>query len=546
MKKIAVLFSLILLCIGTNAYAKETANIPACKVTLNGQNVDSTYRQYPLLQYKDIVYFPMTFYDCRVLGVSTKWNGNTNTLEIYKENMSGAYRDYKWEWKNGRINEVTVSPFNLIVNGKEIDNKTEEYPILLFRDVTYFPLTWRFAVDEFGWEYSYDNENGLVINADNYICKILNLPDSRNTYYSYTTDVATDGKYYYYTGPGTKVYRTPVDNIGAYELIDNTDPNGYSVDGGSGLSFSMQNGTMYYNYRTGNSVGHDVHNKIHPDGTVERTNEGDHPESGVGYSSRIYDRDGFSVTSLWLGSSGRSHVYVTKDGDADKTEILLDGVIFPEKYNPDSHNDVKYEWSHINIVGNAVYMTGRNTNNEGPSSLYRYDVNNGALTKLLDNVSDFIAFEYSGTEYAVYYQNGAMHCYNLADGKAAVINERSLPLKQGTLYKGDLYLATSDGEKCIVECYRNFGTEADRAEYIYETYRGFTDIKVLDGMLVTEFFGEGDGDNSVATCIFNKPDGYFRSSDSIGHNAFIYNGILLYTPLTPNMENWIVEVNLNK
>ena len=32
-----------------------------------------------------------------------------------------------------------------------------------FREVTYFPLTWRFAVEEFGWEYRFDTDNGLTV-----------------------------------------------------------------------------------------------------------------------------------------------------------------------------------------------------------------------------------------------------------------------------------------------------------------------------------------------------------------------------------------------
>ena len=165
MKKLAVLFSIIIICVATNAYAKEFATIPSCAVTLNGQSVDNSYRQFPLLQYKDIVYFPMTYYDCRFLGISTKWDSNTNTLEITKENISGAYRNYIWEWENGRLNEISICNFNILVNGKEINNKKEEYPLITFRDVTYFPLTWRFAVDEFGWEYNYNDKNELIINA---------------------------------------------------------------------------------------------------------------------------------------------------------------------------------------------------------------------------------------------------------------------------------------------------------------------------------------------------------------------------------------------
>ncbi len=60
--------------------------------------------------------------------------------------------------------EATIAEFPIYVNDKNINNFMEEYPLLLFRDVTYFPLTWRFAVEEFGWSYYFDTTNGLVIN----------------------------------------------------------------------------------------------------------------------------------------------------------------------------------------------------------------------------------------------------------------------------------------------------------------------------------------------------------------------------------------------
>jgi len=166
-KKLLVLVFTILAFLTINAYATDYANIPVCSVTLSGQEVDNSYRQYPLLQFRDIVYFPMTYHDCRFLGVSTNWNGATNTLTITKENISGAYRDYNWEWKNTQNNKIDICKFNIVVNGKVIDNSKEAYPLITFRDVTYFPLTWRFAVDELGWEYSYDDKNGLVINSSN-------------------------------------------------------------------------------------------------------------------------------------------------------------------------------------------------------------------------------------------------------------------------------------------------------------------------------------------------------------------------------------------
>ena len=158
------------------AFSKESnveyAYIPKCKVTFNGQEVDNTYREYPLLQYRDIVYFPMTYYDCRFLGVSATWHElYVPKLIVRKAKVDETYHDYFQESANEEKYPVSVNPYvsicqsNIDVNGKKIVQEEEEYPFLSFREVIYFPLTWRFAVDEFGWQYCYDDENGLVINS---------------------------------------------------------------------------------------------------------------------------------------------------------------------------------------------------------------------------------------------------------------------------------------------------------------------------------------------------------------------------------------------
>ena len=45
--------------------ANVQATLPSFPVTLNGTVIDNSYRQYPLLVYNNITYFPMTYYDCR-------------------------------------------------------------------------------------------------------------------------------------------------------------------------------------------------------------------------------------------------------------------------------------------------------------------------------------------------------------------------------------------------------------------------------------------------------------------------------------------------
>ena len=47
----------------TSAFAQEpsySGALPAHMVTINGQVLDSTYMNYPLLVYKDITYLPLT------------------------------------------------------------------------------------------------------------------------------------------------------------------------------------------------------------------------------------------------------------------------------------------------------------------------------------------------------------------------------------------------------------------------------------------------------------------------------------------------------
>ena len=140
-----------------------TAYLPSCKVTLNGQEIENAHRQYPFLQYRNIVYFPMTYFDCRFLGVETFWDNDNYKLSITKSDEYGEYYPYTSGKKNDESYTIEKYYSLIEVNGKDIITANDPYPLLKFRDVVYFPLTWKYAVNEFGWQYNYDNENGLQI-----------------------------------------------------------------------------------------------------------------------------------------------------------------------------------------------------------------------------------------------------------------------------------------------------------------------------------------------------------------------------------------------
>ncbi len=151
--------------------------LSAFDVSLNGQHTTSTYRKYPLIVYKNITYFPITYYDSKLLGLSTKWNKADGLSVDKNEDYFYEYVNELNAYKNANKQTAKIITSKIRVNGKEIDNTKEPYPLLLFREVTYFPLTWRFAVDEFGWKYSFDKTNGLIISNDNVIMKNPNTYD---------------------------------------------------------------------------------------------------------------------------------------------------------------------------------------------------------------------------------------------------------------------------------------------------------------------------------------------------------------------------------
>lgn len=49
------------------------------------------------------------------------------------------------------------------------------YPILVYRDIIYFQLTWKFAVETFGWEYNWSSEKGFEISAMNGMVHLIKM-----------------------------------------------------------------------------------------------------------------------------------------------------------------------------------------------------------------------------------------------------------------------------------------------------------------------------------------------------------------------------------
>jgi len=136
--------------------------MPEYPIVINGTRINNVHREYPFLWYDGITYFPMTYHDCAYLGVSNEWSSrNGNTIEAV--DASGKYHDYFDERGfGGRDLSATIAEGKIYVNGERIRNQYEEYPILMFNDVLYFPMTWDWG-SEFGWKIQFDSKKGLAV-----------------------------------------------------------------------------------------------------------------------------------------------------------------------------------------------------------------------------------------------------------------------------------------------------------------------------------------------------------------------------------------------
>ena len=242
------------------ASGSVSVTLPSFDVTLNDTEIDNDYSQYPLIVYKDITYFPMTYYDCRFLGLETGWTDAKTGLFIDTTGIQGAYHPYTQTSKNAKSAKAQIASFPITVNGQAIDNSKEEYPLLLFRDVTYFPMTWRFCVDEFNWQYSFTNAEGLVISSGANAAKTYGTLPQQSTSSLLKNVVATDGKYVYYaadegfimsaplTAPSQAkaVYQLPIFDYG--DGTTYCSPYLYERDGKVYLSYHNGGATMGSDY----------------------------------------------------------------------------------------------------------------------------------------------------------------------------------------------------------------------------------------------------------------------------------------------------------
>lgn len=144
---------------------------PNFDVTINGIIVNDINAVHKIICYNNIVYFPLDWIYSNWLGFDISMSEND---EIIIDNTGEVNSFVSWgkQLADGVVDNLGIREIDgiisneVIINGKVIDNTNEIYPLLkYFGGEVYFPLTWKWVVNEFGWSYVWDAQTGLTIHT---------------------------------------------------------------------------------------------------------------------------------------------------------------------------------------------------------------------------------------------------------------------------------------------------------------------------------------------------------------------------------------------
>lgn len=172
--RIGILLTVILVILQVTpvmSYGAErtvTAKLPIFTVQINGTVVDSTIAEFPLLVYKDITYMPMTYDFCNLIGLESGWTKEEGLkVSIRKSDAIPTITEGKNNKKNSSRVTAYIIETPVTINGQLIDNSKETYPLLRYRDITYFPLTFKFTKEAFNIYNNFNSDIGLQIYSEN-------------------------------------------------------------------------------------------------------------------------------------------------------------------------------------------------------------------------------------------------------------------------------------------------------------------------------------------------------------------------------------------
>ena len=144
--------------------ATPKAMIPNFSVKINGTEINNTSSEYPVLNYNNITYIPLTSDLLTYLDISYDWNNpngiivNRTSQAVNKGAFVSAFNNgYSVKGQSKQISKVGKA---MIINGKAVDSN--EYPIINFSGVNYLPLTTD-VINNLGLKSSWNEYEGFSL-----------------------------------------------------------------------------------------------------------------------------------------------------------------------------------------------------------------------------------------------------------------------------------------------------------------------------------------------------------------------------------------------
>ncbi|KZE80295.1 hypothetical protein AV654_12335 [Paenibacillus elgii] len=170
------LCSILVLCfpaVTQAAAGDKKVRLPDFPVLINGQTLDNQKLKYPFFVYKDITYLPLTWEYTRALAIALSFDQEKG-LQLGRGGgqLSGRFIGWKKEAfrpdlsgsnPQNRAYTATLPDFPVTISNSYIDDGSEPFPLLEWNDVTYLPLTWKYAHDMLGLELVWDENKGLNV-----------------------------------------------------------------------------------------------------------------------------------------------------------------------------------------------------------------------------------------------------------------------------------------------------------------------------------------------------------------------------------------------
>jgi hypothetical protein len=412
---VTLLISMNIPVYGAQAGSYVGVTLPSFPVTLNGITVNNTYSKYPIIVYKGITYFPMTYNNCRFLGLECFWKGNAEGLSVETTGETAAYYPNKRSTKNSSSQRAVIPAFPIKVNGKVVDNSKEMYPLLSFRDITYFPMTWRYGVDEFGWDYSYNSKDGLVIKSHNIKLDQKTIPSNmaKNEDGTFRNNVIVTDKYAYFedskgciiqeslldTTKTKTVYQLPIWSYGDGKTYVN--PSLYTKD---------RQVFMYY-HDGGAIMGADFLFQLKDDGNVVELSD----------NREIIKTFGDKSFSYYVGPMPGAGNLSMKTGNGDRKQIGSYDYIYGWAWKANdgmiggsSSEDAYLVEDDLYIL--AFDMTAKNAT----TGVYKVNINTNETIRVTEK--EVLAFQIEGGY--LYYQNeGSVYRIALKDGREELLKQ---------------------------------------------------------------------------------------------------------------------------